>query len=236
MSIAKDFAAKLYFQDELAKLQAYKEKFGELEAETAEVKEKVPFGEITDADGTTFYFEGPDDSLSVGTKLYGDEDLTVELGAMSIGLENGDVIMTDEFGNVVEIVPAGEESEEEQVQSSESAPSSIKETVTTETNFQEEVSIVEEMLTALAPKFQAYDEMFASINDALGLSKEKEEALSAENELLKEQLSKTVEEKEKFASMPAAESHRVGNSKNSPKFNRSMSVQDRLIARNNNKK
>ena len=137
-------------------------------------------------------------------------------------IENGDRIIVDDNGFVIEIVASADEGEEvEEEATASTQPSSIKETVTTETNFNEEVpaevSIVEELLTALAPKFDGYDQNFNQIFEALGMAKEQNEELTAQNAELKEQLAAEKEKADKFSKMPAAESHRVGHAKAHPK-------------------
>lgn len=210
MGIAKDFAAKLYFKEELAELEALRaEKLASVEVteEVIEEPAKAKFGDITDIEGNIWYFEG--DDLTVGAKLYSDEGLSEEVDATAeVTLENGDVISI-EGGFVIAITPAEAPIEEEQA----AEPTSIKETTTVETNFQEEVqpevSVVEELLTALTPKFESYDAQFATINEALGLANEANEELTKANEELKEELTATKEKAEKFAKLPAAESHKV---------------------------
>ena len=69
--------------------------------------------------------------------------------------------------------------------------------------------MVEELLTALAPIHESFDARFSAIEEAIGLAKEQNEELTAQNAELREELTATQQEKENFAKMPAAESHRV---------------------------
>ena len=213
MGIAREFAAKFYFTNELAELEAYKAKFGELEVESTEAVNKN-FGEVSLADGTILSFEG--DALTVGSTLYlgpeGSEELAPD---GSHEAENGDMIIT-EGGIVIDIVVAeGEEAPAEEEASA--TPSSVKETVTVETNFQEEVveetNVVEELLTALAPLHEGFEARFAAIEEALGLEKAKNEELTAQNKELEAKA-------EKFSKMPAAESHKVNKSAEKNTFKR----------------
>ena len=201
-------------------------KAGSVEAAPESAEEKEEFGEITDAGGTTYYFEGPDDAFGLGTKLYADEELTEEIGSIEFTLENGDLIITDEFGNVAEILGEGEEEEEE----ASATPSSVKETTTTETVFQEEAveeemqeenQAVEQILEALAPVFSAIEERLMALEG-------NNEALSKENDELKEELSKEKAEKEKLAAVPAAKPF-TASSKTKTEFNRKKSIFDRAV-------
>ena len=194
--------------------EALKAALEAFEAETVEQvaeEAKQVFGEATLADGESMiYFEG--DTLSVGSKIYADEELTQETGAAEYVLENGDTVITDDFGNVIEILPAGEESPVEEEASLAANPTSVKETTITETNFEaEEVSEetqeenfqtpVEEILMALEPIFNEQKEVNASLIARL----EALEGTSSEAAEEAEVALKKVEEKvEKLSKMPAA--------------------------------
>ena len=172
--------------------------------EEATQEAKQAFGEATLADGESMiYFEG--DTLSVGSKIYADEELTQETGAAEYVLENGDTVITDEFGNVIEILPAGEEAPAEEEASLAANPTSVKETTITETNFEaEEVSEetqeenfqtpVEEILMALQPIFDDINARFEALEGTSSEAAEEAEVA----------LKKVEEKVEKLSKMPAA--------------------------------
>ena len=199
--MVKDTVKKFY---SLVDASSKEELTAALELLNAEVNEvevveeaKEAFGDATLADGETkIYFAG--DDLTIGTALFADETLETPVGAGEWTLENGDVLLTDEAGLVLDLLPAGGEVEEDQ----SAQPTSIKETTTTETNFNEEVvEEVSEVKTQVEEIFEALQPLFDQINARF----EALEGTSKENEELKEELSKTQAKVEKLAKQPAAE-------------------------------
>lgn len=217
-----------------AALEAALAKFNEVKVEDVTEEAKQVFGDVTLADGeTVLYFEG--DTLSVGSKLYADEGLTEEIsGPADFVTSNGDMVSIDEFGNVTDIVPAGEEAPAEEEQAA--APSSIKETTITETAFEateigtaEEVkeefqTPVEEILMALQPMF---DEINARFEALEGTSAETEEAVT----LAKEKAEAAEAKAEKLAKMPAATPYTGTETKNNFNTNKRLSMFDRAQAK-----
>ena len=171
-----------------------------------EVKET--FGDATLADGESkIYFPG--DELTIGASIFIDEAMETIAEAGEYTLENGDILIVDEAGLVLEITPAGEEAPEEAPEEQDATPASIKETTTTETTFNEEVETEE--VGMVEQVFEALQPLFDTLNSRL----EALENVSKENEDLKEELSKTEAKVEKLAKSPAAAPYTGKGSKNS---------------------
>lgn len=147
---------------------------------------KIAFGEVAGVDATIYF---PGEELTDGTAVYSDEALEIALEDGDYELENGDVLSVA-GGIVTAIAPAGEEVEE--------APSEDEEAPV------EAQESLEEILAALAPIFENFEERIAAL-EVTGAE------LSEENVELK----KTIENNEKtivdLSKKPAAPSHRVNN-------------------------